>query len=391
LADDVDVTRKTAVEDEERMKYVAATRARWGIIDMKSFEWIGHEGARKMFHRAFLKCREHFGRGTAPRVSSVSGLPSAVIPLISSPILTPFVDEFRRLFVSLEGPLPPTLPASTAMRVGSILNILIGWKLEKMAREHGVDVSVNSSELLAKESRDRKYMHLKSKGVVSVIMEEEVRRLIARMKIQATLGRYLVVKCGWSVTRPLILRAAVAKSSLCFFMMSYSVLRLEKERLGLVPTIRILQILDKMMEEEMPGILGQPDTWASVKIHEEAPSNNLFFFRGNCDVIIVDKKQHNYHLVEIKTVRNISPSHLLQMIFYRLVLDVSMRRGIDGFNYVYETNRNALVVMDPSAIMELSRNFDNGILAELDRVLYAKTIPNYYSTSYSIDSLQAIL
>ena len=289
------------MEDDERMKYVAATRARWGIIDMRSFQWIGHEGARKLFYRAFLKCREHFGRGTAPRVSSVSSEPSTIIPLISSPILTPFVDEFRRLFVSLDGPLPPTLPPSASMRVGSIVNILIGWRMERIARDQGVEVSLNSAELLAKESRDRKYMHLKGRGVVPLGMEEEIRRLIARKKIQATLGRYLVVKCGWKATRPLILRAAVAKSQLCLFMMSYSLLRLERERLSHVVRIRILQILDNMEQEELPGILGQPDTWVSVNIHQEIPFNNFFFLRGNCDFFIVDKER-NFHLVEVKTL-----------------------------------------------------------------------------------------
>jgi hypothetical protein len=221
-------------------------------------------------------------------------------------------------------------------------------------------------------------------------MEEEIKRLLARKKIQATLGRYLVVVHNWSVTRPLIIRAAVAKSSLCLFTMSYSLLRLQGELLGLVATIRILQILDNSEEQEFPGILGQPDTWASVNIHQEAPSNSLFLFRGNCDVIIVDN-QRNYHLVEIKSVRAISPSHLLQTILYFLVLDVSMRRGIDGLNYVYEANRNVLAAFDATRIVELSRNFDNGVLAELDRVLYAKIIPTFYPASYSIDALQAIL
>jgi len=390
LAEDVDVTRKTAMEDEERMKYVAATRARWGIVNIHSFQWIGHEGARKMFHRAFLKCREHTSRGTVPRVSSVSGLPSAIIPLISSPILTPFVDEFRRLFVTLDGAPPPTLPPSAAMRVGSIVHILVAWQLQRKALQHGVDVSVNSSELLAKETRDRKYLHLKKNGMVPLGMERDVRRLVARKKIQATLGRYLVVVHGWSVTRPLILRAAMATSKLRLFVMSYSLLRLAPERLGLVSTMRILQIMDTIHEEEMPDILGQPETWASVNIHHEIPSVRGISFRGNIDIFIVDTQRH-CHLIAVKTVRAITPSHILQTILYRLVLEVPMRTGMRGINYVYETNRNALVAIDPSAIMELSRNFDNGVLAELDRVLYAKTIPTYYPDSYSSDSLQAIL
>ena len=390
IAEDVAVCEKTAAEEDERMKYVAATRARWGIVDMRGFKYIGHEGARGMFHKAFLKCRENFGRGTAPRITSVSTEAATIIPLITSPILTPFVDKFRRLFVTLDGPLPPTLPSSAAMRVASIVNILVGWRIERVAREHGVGLTVNNSELRTRDTRDMKYSHLKKNGVLPLGMEENVKRLLARKKIQATFGRFLVVRCGWSVTRPLVLRAALAKSQLCIFMMSYSLLRLKPERLGLVATIRIIQIMDKIMEEEMSGILGQPEKWAIVNIHQEAPSNNLFFFRGNADIILEDK-QRNCHLVEIKTVRAISPSHILQMIFYRLVLDVNMRTSMKGLNCIYEANRNVLVSFDPQAIMELSRNFDNGILAELDRVLYTKTIPSYYPQSYGVDTLQKIL
>jgi len=211
-----------------------------------------------------------------------------------------------------------------------------------------------TSELLAKESRDRKYMHLKSQGMVLVGMEEEIRRLIARRKIQATLGRYLVISCGWKVTRPIILRAALAKSQLGLYVMSYSLLSLERERLGLVATIRIAQIMEQMEKEGLPGILGQPDTWASVNIHHEIPSNNLFFFRGNCDAIIVDK-QRNCHLISAKTVRVISPSHILQTLLHRLVID--LRGLLNGLNYVYEANRNVLVAIDPTAIMALSRYY----------------------------------
>jgi len=391
LADDIDVTRKTATEEEERMKYVSATRARWGIVDMRSFTWIGHKSARTFFYKAFLKSREVTRRGTAPRISNVSDSPSCIIPLISSPIMNSWVDEFRRLFVTLDGPLPPLLPPSAAMRVGSIVDILIGWTIERIARQHGVHhLSVHSPEFAAKDTRDRKYVHLKRQGLVSVVMENEIKRLIARKKIQATIGRYLVVQCGWSTTRPIVLRAAMAKSQLQSFVMSYSILRLEKERLGLVPTIRILQIMEQIREDQFPGILGQQESWWSVNIQQALSPNSSFFFRGNYDVLIVDKQRH-CHLIEIKTIRTIHPSHILQTLLYRLIVDVNMKTTTKGLNYVYETNRNVLVATDPGSIMAISRDFDNGVLAELDTILYSKTLPTYYPESYSVDSLQTIL
>lgn len=393
LADDIDVTRKTVVEDEERMKYVAATRARWGIVDMRSFKWIGHATARSFFYKSFLKSRELTRRGTPPRISSVSDSPACTIPLIASPTLTPWVREFRHLFVTLDGPIPKLLSPSAAMRVGSIVDILIGWTIERAARQHGVDhISVNSSELTVKDTRDRKYVHLKHQGLVSLAMETEIKRLLARKKIQATMGRYLVVRCGWSTTRPIILKAAMAKSQLQSFVMSYSILRLEKERLGLVPTIRILQIMEQIREDEFPGILGQPESWWSVNIQQALSPDSSFFFRCNYDVLVVDK-QRNCHLIEVKTVRAINPSHILQTLLYRLVMDVNMNMNatMKGLNYIYETNRNVLIAMDPGSIMALSRDFDNGILAELDTSFYSKTLPTYYPETYSLDSLQAIL
>lgn len=390
LADDVDICTRTDNLDTERMKYVAGSRARWGIVDTKSFTWAGHAGARQLFHTSFLKCREQASRATAPRISSVSDLPTCMVPLIASPLLDPWVAEYRRLFVSMESPPPPVLSPSAAMKVGSLAGILIGWMVERTARQHGVPhMDISCTEYRANAFRDRKYARLKRQGMVPPEMDAEITRLIARRKIQATLGRYLVVTHGWSPVRPLILRAAMAKAQLQSFVLCCSLLSLERTRLQLASTVRLVQIVEQIERNHFPGILGEPATWWSVSLQQPMPPNSIFFYRGSYDILIVDR-QRVCHLVEVKTVRSVSPSHVLQALLYRTVMDVSLGSALKGGIYIYEANRNALCTMDPSAVVSLTRE-DDGVVAELDRVLYAKVVPKYYPTELTVDALGPLL
>ena len=390
LADDVDIMAETEDVDDERMKYVAASRARWGVVDMKTLSWMGHPVARRLFHSSFLKSREHASRGSAPRISSVSDLPVCVVPLITSPILDPWMAELQRLFVSLDGPPPPLLSPQSAMRVGALADILIGWMVERTARQHSVPhLDISCPEYSAKAARDRKYGHLKRQGLVPAEMDAEIKRLIARRKIQVTLGRYLVVFEGWNPTRPIILRAAMAKSQLQSFVLCCSLLSLERTRPRFAVTVRLVQIVEQMQHDGFPGILGEPETWESVSLQHAMPPNSTFFYRGSYDILIVDR-QRACHLVEVKTVRNVSPSHVLQTLLYRLVMNVTLGSDMKGKNYIYEANRNTLCTMDPSAVMQITRKTD-GVLAELDTVLYAKLLPQYYPTQFAVDDLRVLV
>ncbi len=396
LADDLDLmTRRDDMEDE-RVQYVAASRARWGIVSTKHMRWIGHPKARQLFRRTFLKCRETpSSRGAAPRVSSVSDLPASTVPLIASPLLDPWTSLFReRIPPSQEQPMPSwaasPLNGESAMKVGSLVDILLGWRIEGTARRWGVtEIHVASSEYHVSPLTDRKYARMKRDGLVPPELHRELKRLIARMKIQATVGRYLAVFGKLPLTSSLVVRSALAKARLQSLGLCGSVAVLERTSLPLAARVRVGQILENM--GDLPGILGTPEQWFCVNLQQSMIPNSLFFFRGNYDILIVDRQQMS-HVVEVKTVRTIQPSHCLQALLYTTVLFVSFgaRFPKRWHTYVYEAHRNELYSLVPEPLLRLAAD-DPRVLPELDAVLYAKLLPEFYNNQLALDTVITLL
>ena len=398
VCDDVEILQIHAHDvAQERMKYVAGSRARWGLVDLKSLQWKGHAGARAMFRKAFMKCREKSAtHGMAPRISSISDLPICAVPMIASPILDPWVAELRTMVASTTNSLSlvpklPRLSAQAAMKIGSLADVVVGWMVERQARAQTPPphLAIRCPEYKAKLTCDRKYARLRRQKQISAEVDAELRRFLARRKIQATFGRALVVFHGWSPARPIVLRAALAKSQLQSFVLCCSVLCLERTHVDLVSAIRLTQMVEQMERNGFPGILGSPETWVSVNVQQEMPPNSFFFFRGAYDLLIVDSS-HKCHLVEVKTVRNVSASHVLQTLLYRTVLSAALGPDLRGPNYIYEVNRNQLLEMDPAPSLDVAVQ-QNDVLAELDFVLYAKVLPQYYASELSPDALVALL
>lgn len=396
LAEDIDLLHSTNQAEEERVKYVAASRARWGILAIKNVRWIGHHNARRLFRQAFLKCRENASRGTAPRVSSVSDLPSSIVPLIASITLNPWTSLFReRLFCENEKPLPPwasvKMAPETAMKVGSLVDILVGWKVEAQARRHLVqEIHVSSGEYAVSPLTDRKYARMKREGLIPPELHLELKRLIARMKIQATIGRYLAVFHGWPLKSSLVVRAALAKARLQSFVLCGSVAVLERTRLPLAARIRVGQILDNATKN-LPGILGMPQQWVCVNLQQSMIPNSSFFYRGSYDILIMDRSQIS-HVVEVKTVRTIQPAHCLQALLYTTVLYVSFGAKFPKrwCSYIYESHRNHLHSLSPEPLLRLASD-DHRILPELDTVLYAKLLPEFYNNQLSLETVVNLL
>ena len=394
LAEDVDIHTLSDSKNDERMKYVAGSRARWGIVDLKSFSWQGHSAACVLFYRSFLKCRETTssrGQGQAPRISSVSDLPVCVIPLITSPTLMPWMTEFRRVLANVSGSGSESsnhiynVSSAVAMKVGTLADIFIKWRLETMARAHGVPhIHVCSAELLAKPLRDRKYAFMKRQGLIAPEIHNELRCIVTRMKLQAIFGRYLVVFHGWSVLRPLILRAASAKARLQTFVLCCNLQTLQRDKVELATKIRLRQLMEN--DPPFPGVLGKPDTWISLNLQESMPPNSVFFLRGNYDILIVDSDRTS-HMIEIKTVRTVHPQHLLQTLLYTTVIHTSLNAKHMKWNtHLYETNRNHLYDVDPHPFLDMTE-----VLTELGLVFSSKILPQYYPNQLPLDSILALL
>jgi hypothetical protein len=407
VADDVEVdTEAPDCPETERMRYVAASRARWGIVDMKTLRYTGHEGARRLLHRRLLQCREKAAPGAAaasfgppPRISAVTENPACMLPLVTSPRLDGWMVGFRRLASHAHGMtrLDSLAAVPRPMLVGSLADVGVGWLLERKARKARVPhIHVQSSEFQARLTRDRQYVHLKRQGLVGEDIDRNLRRLLARMKIRAALSRYLVVLQGWDFLRPLVLRGAHDKTRLQSFMMCYSLSSLLSESVDVCSRVRLAHLFPVQQppphddDDGMPGILASADTWVSLNLQQSMPPNALFFYRGAYDVLVLDR-QGQQHLVEVKTVKSVSPSHVLQVLLYTIVVDASLQ-GMNArwWSYVYEVNRNQMCKLDVSDLLQMLRD-DPSLVQELDTILYAKPVSAYYARDLTPATLHRLM
>ncbi len=385
---DVELTASSLHPENENLKYVAATRPRWGIVDMHRHQWHGHALARQLFYDTFVDMREIAisNRGMPPRISSVSDHPSCVVALIASPTLAPMADELSRTIPRDITTLDQgNVPKQDAMTMGSLADILMGWTLERDARRHGVpSIDVGSSEYKAKPVKDKTYAFLKRQQKIPYPLDLKLRLLVARLKLRSVFGRYLVVFGDYAPWHPLILKCALAKSQLQSFCMCCN-LRVLQESSATVNLACRKRLVEMFHGRQLPGILGSPSEWQAVCIQQALPANSAFFFRGAYDVLIVDHAGTR-HLVEMKTVKTITPAHVLQTTLYTTVLYVSMGRRGTWQSCIYEANRNSLFPLEVSRTLHFLSQ-DDFHLQELSVVLYTKTLPQYYPDSLSLEHL----
>jgi len=396
VADDVELDVSSAIDHDERVKYVAGSRARWGIVNMRTLSYRGHEKARRLLYRQIIESRECSPSslksfGPPPRISSVTENPACTFALATCPTLNPWMERFR----CVATPLTSSIPASKTlvprpMLVGTLVGIAVEWMLEREARRLGkAHVHVNSDDMSVRLSRDRQYTAMKRQGMVGEYIDQSLRRTLARMKIRSALSRYLVVFHGWNALTSFVMKGAYDRSRLRSFVMCFSLSALVTEGGGvdIVSRMRVGQLVQHVQEKGMPGVLGSPETWVSLNIQQSMPRNATLYYRGEYDVLILDTSGLT-HLVEVKTVHRVTQGHALQATLYAAVVDASMQ-GIRGRwkAYVFETNRNELLHVD---VADLIRPHD-AVLQALNVSLSAKTVPTYFSRSLTSETLNRLM
>jgi hypothetical protein len=273
-----------------------------------------------------------------------------------------------------------------AMTVGALADIFMGWILERNARLHGIpSIDIGSSEYKAKPIKDKKYAHMKRQHKIPYPLDVRLRLMIARLKLRSAFGRYLVVFHNYVPWHPLILKCALAKYQLQSFCLCCNLRVLQEQsssRLNMVCRKRIAELF---FELKLPGIMGRPVDWQALCIQQSLPPNTAFFFRGAYDVLIVDHTGTK-HLIEIKTVKTITPAHVLQTTLYTAVLYVSMGRRGTWQSYIYEANRNSLLSLNMSDSLHFL-NQDDLHIQELSVVLYTKILAQYYPDNLNIENL----
>lgn len=94
--------------------------------------------------------------------------------------------------------------------------------------------------------------------------------------------------------------------------------------------------------------------------------------------------------MNVRTVRTIGSSLVLQTVLYRTVLGGTFGMATPGQNHIYECNRNELCTMDTHPALQVTVG-DDKILPELDSVLFTKILPQYYPSELAMDTVVGLL
>jgi hypothetical protein len=392
LAEDIrfgaEAASSSSGEEEERVRYVAGSRARWGILDLGEWRWIGHAGASRAFFEAFVAARFKAGlRGKPPRLAAVCHGPASVMAFVACPGLRPWAEAVRGAWAGVRAALlraPDASAATWPAAAAPVVETLLLWRLERMACLHGTPhVEVAFPELRARPSRDKRYARLRRAGAVDDALHREVGRRVARLKLMAAMGRALVVLEGWDAsTSPLVRRCAHAKAMLASFVLSCNLLCLDAA--GAPPADAVPRTT-----RALPGVLGRPGEWRSLCLKHAVPETPALSFRGEYDVLVVDASCHS-HLVSVKALQAVHPGHAMQALLCTLTVGLCLPRGAGWSAYLYETRRGRLAPLDPAPLLRLAHDRP-GLVKDLEAVLSAKVTPRYYANDLAVDRLKAMV
>ena len=377
LADDIEPDTNNGDADDEMVKYVACTRARWGIIDMKTWKFYGNPAIRPLLASFFHdKHAHHFTNS----VSAASHMPLCVLPLIVDPVLEPILHIMQRCFQ----PLPPIqqspLPDTDVMCVGSYCDILLSWNLEGQAVGRGVRVETGDvGAYRVTVEHDRRYRSQYRRGRIPVATHQRMVHILADLRLASLFARYLVVKGAVPWTSPLAYRGCMARNRLQSYMLCKNLMILDEPWPTRKCYGRVLTILDRIADEGLPGVLGTPSEWDMLLLQQPMNPGPLHL-RGIFDILVVDRTDRR-HLFEVKAVRQLMGGHVLQTLMYAALLRINTGVEVDHV-HLYELCRNQVVAFPPEQIQHLVTHLTQDptdVLVRLNKTLSAKHTPLYYN------------
>ena len=374
LGDDIEPNVNNGNVDDEMVKYVACTRARWGIVDTKAWTFHGDPAVRPLVSAMFMERHAH---SFINSVSAASHTPLCIVPLMVDPELVPVVDALRSCLRDLGRVETTPLPDSDAMCVGSYCDILLGWKLESMALAHQKRVMTGDIHgYRVTVEHDRRYRSQYRRGLVPHDVHETMSRKLADLRLASLFGRYLVVTGAMPWTSPIVYQGCKAHARLHSFLLCKNLVVLQEPWPTRQCRARILRILSAI--DKLPGIMGRPAEWEMLLVQQPIGPGTLRL-RGIFDILIVDQADRR-HLVEVKTVRQLLGGHVLQTLLYAAMLRLNTEVVIDDV-CIYEMMRSEMITF-PNHVVEtllglLLHNPD--LVSKLNKVVSAKHAPMYYS------------
>lgn len=377
LSEDLAVSRTSAATEEERVKYTACTRARWGVLDLDRMEYHGHPRARQLLSDAMSNGRSHGGLNN---VSCVGSVALCQVQLALAPSLEPLFQECRRVVdaappVQCDNPIVGRTASDVSMT--TILKTLMSWTLERDARHHGAAIYTASPEFQVHLFHDRRYKTMVRDEQVERSVHKRLKRRLASLKWQVAVARTMVVYHGLAPTSRMAIKGAEARAILMGFVLSRNVTRLKPARSHRA-VVRYL--CHDMLQYD--ALLQDPLQWKEVHLHQNITQGALEV-QGCVDAVVVDQDQR-WHLYDFKVSKSVrSIAQLLQL--HMATACVHINHGYPVHRAVlynlWPQSSTAMVDISPSVSSQMFLMDPESTLMANDAMRW-KAVYQYYKSSH---------
>jgi hypothetical protein len=386
LGPDIDVTTPGVDEADDNVKYVAWTRARYGVLQLAVPGYLGDD---QLMERAssYILRRALFRWPCS--VSQMVRSPVVVTAMMGNPHLRRAIDLVRSCFQEHHLPLAstPKHTCDTKALVGIACDVALCWYVERACFVHNVQLLTDYPEFGMTVRSDKKLRAMMADNKVPPGTVRAFARLLRRAKSAALLGRYLVVRHGFALDHTVVVRGVLAHAALQNFAHTRSVLALKRLRNNCC-ALDYRGIIGGCLAN-LPPLLRNAADWQGVNIHggtgmDMGDEPHLLDMRGTFDVVIYDRRSAR-HLVEFKCVQRLQFAHFWQTAMYSVLSTVNT--GIQMHRtYVFSIRDQALYELQPRYITEIAQ-----ILAahatDFNRAICCSPDPKFYPKEYSLDQL----
>jgi hypothetical protein len=387
LGPDIDVTKPSEDVAEENVKYVAWTRARFGVLQLAV---PGYLGDQQLMERAssYIQRRTLFRWPCS--VSQMVRSPVVTLAMMGNVHLRRAIDLVRACYQEHHLPLTPTPchTCDTKSLVGTACDVALCWYVERQAFVHGAQVLADYPEFAATVKTDKKIRTMLANNKIPQSIVRAYARLIRRAKAAALLCRHLVIRHGFPLDHTVVVRGVLAQAVLQNFAHCRRVTVLK--HLVHPPRCCALDyrgIIGQCIDAaKLPPVLRDASQWQGVSIHGNTDTGEpqLLDVRGTFDVVIYDR-QSVRHLLEFKCVQRLQFAHFWQTAMYSVLSTVNM--GIQMHRtYVFSIRDRSLFELRLQHLAEMAQIL-SAHADEFNKAIRCSADTQFYPKEYELDDL----
>jgi hypothetical protein len=291
LAADIRFGDTTGVREDEFLKYVAVTRARFGVVDLHTLSTHGHPAIFPLMYLLLSASRSHTGKAV---LESACTSPSALLELLVSPSSTSLVRPLDWDTGANEG--TPTHD----MISGVVLTVLTEWSIAARGHAATARVMLAGNELKAHPYVDHTYQKCVVRGDIPPAVHREVTSTLVALRHRACVAMTAVVRGVWTPTQDDAIAGALAMAILRSFLSSRNVARLAWPADPGAVARAVRHALSR--DQPTPGILGHPACWAEVCLGFPLTPTAVLSATATLQVLIVENTR-NVHAIVLTAKR----------------------------------------------------------------------------------------